>query len=296
MPIAYFRDMTIFLSLILSFVCFFFISSVIFKSAIQRSLSSPSPEDNLDIKYQNPTNRLEMGKKRNNIISIIPIETFISLVMAIASMVLWGKFVVSFSLLLAGFIAPKIVEKVKIKRRLKLFIDQLADGITIIANSLNSGFSLQQSIDTMVKQMPPPISYEFLLALREHRLGKPMEVALADMQRRVPSNELHLIVTAISLSRETGGNLSQVLESIANMLREKIRIEGKIDALTSNGKLQGLLIGFLPLVMGMLMYIIDPDLIAPMYKTQVGWALIGLMTILEMVGLVIIRKIVTIQF
>lgn len=179
---------------------------------------------------------------------------------------------------------------------MKLFNLQLSDGIAIISNCLKSGFSLQQSLDIMVKQMPPPISYEFLLALREHRLGKPIELALSEMQKRTPSEELRLIVAAISISMETGGNLSQVLDSIANMIREKVRIEERIGALTANGKLQGLVIGILPLGIGIVVHLIDPELIAPMYKTQIGWMLIGLMAMLETIGVVVIKKIVAIDF
>lgn len=279
----FYIGMAIFLSIISSFLCFFFAAWVIFKVVLQGSPSKSSSE----------TSEMERDKKKGDIILI---KAFMLFVAAVLSMILWRKFVVSFFLLIACFIGPKVIEKLKIKRRLKLFSSQLADGLTIIANSLNSGFSLQQSVDTMVKQMPPPISYEFLLALREYRLGKPIEAALADMQKRVPSEDLHLIVTAISLSRETGGNLSKVLESIANMIREKMRIEGKVEALTSNGKLQGLIIGLLPFAIGVAMYIINPDLIAPIYKTQIGWALIGVMAILETLGLIVIRRMVSIEF
>lgn len=279
MSIAILGIMVIFLSMFSAFVCFFFISSVIIKSEMG-----------------------QMGQKKEKKEGVVSIKAFMPFVMAIIaiiaiiSVIRWQKFVVSFSLLIACFIASEVIKKLKIKRRLKLFSSQLADGLTLIANSLNSGFSLQQSVDTMVKQMPPPISYEFLLALREYRLGKPIEAALADMQKRVPSEDLHLIVTAISLSRETGGNLSKVLESIANMIREKMRIEGKVEALTSNGKLQGLIIGLLPFAIGVAMYIINPDLIAPIYKTQIGWALIGVMAILETLGLIVIRRMVSIEF
>lgn len=276
MSIAILGIMVIFLSMFSAFVCFFFISSVIIKSEMG-----------------------QMGQKKEKKKGVVSIKAFMPFVMAIIaiiSVIRWQKFVVSFSLPIACFIASEVIKKLKIKRRLKLFSSQLADGLTLIANSLNSGFSLQQSVDTMVKQMPPPISYEFLLALREYRLGKPIEAALADMQKRVPSEDLHLIVTAISLSRETGGNLSKVLESIANMIREKMRIEGKVEALTSNGKLQGLIIGLLPFAIGVAMYIINPDLIAPIYKTQIGWALIGVMAILETLGLIVIRRMVSIEF
>ncbi|MDI6780980.1 MAG: type II secretion system F family protein [bacterium] len=195
----------------------------------------------------------------------------------------------------AGLWLPKIGLKIAKQRRLKRFNEQLVDGITSLSNFIRSGFSLVQGIDMLIREMPPPISEEFGLMFREHKMGVSLEDALNNMVTRVGSDELKLIVTAILISRTTGGNLSEVLENIAHTIRERNKVQGKINALTAQGKMQGWVVGLMPLFLGIAVYHISPDLMRPMFHSLLGWGFIVVIIILEIIGAWLIKKIVTID-
>lgn len=205
------------------------------------------------------------------------------------------NFIIALVCAAIGFFLPKIGLKIALKRRLARFNAQIVDGITLLSNSIRSGFSLVQGIDLLVREMPSPISDEFGLMLREHKMGVSLEDSLNNMVARVDSNELKIIVTAILISRTTGGNLSEVFQNISHTIRERNKVQGKINALTSQGKMQGWVVGLMPLFLGVAIYHISPDLMMPMFKTPIGWGFIGVIIIMEIIGAWLIKKIVTID-
>jgi tight adherence protein B len=133
------------------------------------------------------------------------------------------------------------------------------------------------------------------LMLRENKLGIPLDKALQNMCERIPSNNLDLVVTSIVIARTAGGNLAEIFDQIASTVREISRLEGKIDALTAQGKLQGLVIGSLPLLLGYLIYLMDPEMMSTLWNDPIGWGIIGIIVLFESIGAFFIWKIVSID-
>lgn len=192
-------------------------------------------------------------------------------------------------------VAPRLIYAWMGKRRRARFAVQLPDALTMIANALRAGASLQMSLDVVVRESAPPLSQELGLVVREQRLGVALEDALEGMARRVMSQDFDLVVSAIVIAKEVGGNLSETLERLAGTLRSKAIMEGKIDALTSQGKMQGIVVGLLPVFLAGILTFMDPASMAPLYNTYWGWAAMGAVLVLEMIGAFFIRKIVNID-
>jgi tight adherence protein B len=195
----------------------------------------------------------------------------------------------------AGFFSPSLLVRFYRRRRLLRFNAQLADGLQQMANALRAGFTLQQAIDQVGRGGNAPLRQELGLLIKEVKLGLPLDDALAAMAKRVGSEELDLIATSTAIARQLGGNLAELFESIAATIRERFRLEGRIAALTSQGKLQGLIVAALPLCVGLFLDAYRPDLIAPMFETAYGYVLVGAVVLLQGTGFVLIRRIVTID-
>jgi len=194
-----------------------------------------------------------------------------------------------------GLFTPEmLVRYLKQRRRLKFGV-QLIDALMTMSNALRTGFSLPQAFQLVQRDMADPISQEFRMLNTETRLGVPMEEALVHMVERMPSEDLDLLVTAVNISREVGGNLTEVFDNIAATIRERHRLEGKIRSLTAMGKLQAGIICSLPILMAVALNFTNPELMAPMFHTPLGWLLIAVIFILEGSGILVIRKIVNIN-
>jgi tight adherence protein B len=195
----------------------------------------------------------------------------------------------------AGFFSPSLLVRFYRRRRLLRFNAQLADGLQQMANALRAGFTLQQAIDQVGREGNAPLRQELGLLIKEVKLGLPLDDALAAMAKRVGSEELDLLATSTAIARQLGGNLAELFESIAATIRERFRLEGRIAALTSQGKLQGLIVAALPLCVGLFLDAYRPDLIAPMFETAYGYVLVGAVVLLQGTGFVLIRRIVAID-
>ena len=149
--------------------------------------------------------------------------------------------------------------------RLGAFNKQLPDTITLIANALRAGSSFLQAIELVVRESRPPISIEFARVIREVNLGLPFEQALENMVRRVRSDDLELMATAISIQHQVGGNLAEILDSIAYTIRERIRIKGEIRTLTAQQRLSGYVVGFLPIGLAGFLFVAAPGFMDPMF-------------------------------
>ena len=194
-----------------------------------------------------------------------------------------------------GWLIPMMILSLKTKRRLKYLNEQLGDAIVLISNSLKAGYSFFQSIDIVVKEMTGPISEEFMLLQKEINLGIATEEALENLVLRVSSDNLELVVTAVMIQRQVGGNLSEVLDNISDTIRERVRIKGEIRTITAQGRLSGLVISVLPLVLGIILYMINPEHISILFKTSLGIAILAFSAIMELIGIYFIRKIVRIE-
>jgi tight adherence protein B len=161
--------------------------------------------------------------------------------------------------------APNLYIAYAARKRIKSFNNQLGDGITLMANSLRSGYSFLQSMDLVSREAPTPMSSEFRRVVQEIGLGLSTEEALANLLRRVPSEDLDLLITAVNIQHEVGGNLAQILETIGHTIRERVRIKGEIQVLTAQGRISAYVITGLPIALTIMITLINPDYMAPMF-------------------------------
>src|SRR5205807_2425246 len=158
-----------------------------------------------------------------------------------------------------------------------------------------AGLTLQQSVEQVGKESQPPLRQELGLFTKEVKLGVPIEEALVNLASRVGSEDLELVATSTNIARQLGGNMAEMFETIAGTIRERFRLEGKIRALTSQGKLQGLIVASLPLGVGLFLNWYRPDLMEPMFERAYGYILVCAIVLLEAIGFVLVRKIVAID-
>lgn len=194
-----------------------------------------------------------------------------------------------------GLLAPSIFLKRKKKSRFEKLNQQIGDCLTVMSNSLRAGFSFQQAMELVSKEMIGPLAMEFSKTLREINFGTPTEQALINLASRVESDDLDLMITAVLIQRQIGGNLAEILDNISNTLRERIRIKGEIKTLTAQGRISGMIIGFMPPILFAILLIINPQYIGVLLQKQIGiFILIG-GVISEIVGVIFIKKIVSIE-
>jgi tight adherence protein B len=224
------------------------------------------------------------------------------LVLNIASMLLLGAGsyllinpLVAIGATIFGFFLPMMLVKHYRKRRIKKFNAQLVDALQAMANAFKAGLTFQQSIEQVSKDSYPPLQQEFGLFVKEVKLGVPLEEALNNMARRVGSDDLDLVATATNISRQLGGNMAEMYETLSSTIRERFRLEGKIDALTAQGKLQGWVVAAMPLVLGVVLNYMRPDLMQPMLDHIFGYILVAAIMVMEILGILIIRRITNID-
>ena len=196
---------------------------------------------------------------------------------------------------LLGFIAPRLFLKWQQAKRLNAFDDQLGDTITLLANSLRSGYSLLQSMEMVGRELPPPMSEEFQRVTREIGLGLGNEEALDNLLRRIDSDDLDMMITAINIHHEVGGNLSEILDTIGHTIRERVRIKGEIRTLTAMARYSGYMVSVLPVAVAGLLFVMNPDYMSTLWKDPCGVRMIVASAIGMGLGWVIIRQIVNIK-
>jgi tight adherence protein B len=194
-----------------------------------------------------------------------------------------------------GFFLPMLMVKYYRKRRIKKFNVQLVDALQAMANAFKAGLTFPQAVEHVAREALPPLSQEFGLFVKEMKLGVPQEEALVNMAKRVGSDDLELVVVSTNIARQLGGNMAEMFETISTVIRERFRLEGKIDALTSQGKLQGWIVASMPAVLGMVLNSMRPDLMEPMMNHLFGYILVTIIAIMEILGILIIRRIVNID-
>jgi tight adherence protein B len=194
-----------------------------------------------------------------------------------------------------GYLVPGVYVKYRIGRRLKAFNGQLGDTLTLLSNALKAGYSFAQAIDTVAKNAVPPIADEFSRAVREMNLGGSPDESLANITKRVASQDFDLVTTAYSIHRTVGGNLAEILDNIAYTIRERVRIKGEIATLTAQARASGTLITFLPIVLATFMYFVTPTYFRPMFGSIIGWILIAIGGFMIFLGNLIIRRVVAIE-
>lgn len=199
--------------------------------------------------------------------------------------------------LIAGYFLPMMVIKRMQANRLKKFNDQLPDMLNLMVNGLRAGFSTMQAMEAISKELPPPINAEFRRVVQEMQLGIPMERALDNLMRRIPSDDLDLVITAVNVQREVGGNLAEILDTITHTIRERIRIKGEVKAVTAQVVYSGRFLSMLPLILSAILWAINRNYMMQFFEEPkiCGIAMLSCGAIMVLVGYFIMNKIADIE-
>ena len=181
------------------------------------------------------------------------------------------------------------------KRRMAKFAHHLPDALELIARALRSGHSLASGLQVVVQEMPDPISHEFAMAYEEQNLGIPIDVALKNVFRRMPNFDFKFFATAVAIQRQSGGDLAEILDKIGHIVRERFRIMGQVQALTGEGRISGIVLMALPVVLFFVMYYLNPEYMMLLFTEEVGRQMIAFAVFLQILGALTIRKIIQIK-
>ncbi|MBN1622491.1 MAG: type II secretion system F family protein, partial [Endomicrobiales bacterium] len=223
------------------------------------------------------------------------IKLALCLILFIVFFLLLGK--ILFAILIATGIYILIgvyFNRIK-QKELEKFENQLIDALSLITNFVRSGQALLQAIENMIKESKPPISIEFGKALQQIKLGTPTEEALNDIAKRVKSKDLRIAIISINLAKETGGNLGEILTRLADTMRERKKIQGKVDALTAQGKASGIIVGSIPLLLLGILYFLEPQMFGLMFSTLLGNVLFTIVILMISMGMFFINRLVKID-
>lgn len=194
-----------------------------------------------------------------------------------------------------AFVAPRYVVRYIARRRLRQFEEQLPDALLMVTGALRAGASLMIALESVAAEGKPPVSQEFDLLLRELRLGTDFGVALQNLEKRVPLPDLMMVTSGMALAREVGANLAETLESVAGTIRTRLQMEGKIRSLTAQGKMQGLVMSALPLFLVLILRVMEPEAMQPLFTEWYGWCTLAFILLAVAVGYHFISKITNID-
>jgi tight adherence protein B len=195
-----------------------------------------------------------------------------------------------------GLFLPRIYVRRREAKRMLLFQDQLPDVLTLLVGSLRSGYGITIAMDTVAKQMPPPVSEEFARVVREVGLGMSSTQALQNLVRRIRSDDLDLMVTAIAIQYEVGGNLATILETISGTIRERIRLKGQLRVLTAQQSLQRIILTILPVAVAAVVYVIRPEYILALFTPGPTLLIPIVAVVLEVAGYFVMGKLGKVEF
>lgn len=219
----------------------------------------------------------------------IPLFSFTSVVSTVAGIAL-GLSAGIFAFSVPGRYAAFLKER----RRLK-FDAQLVDAISAMSNALRAGFSISQAFESVVETGEMPISQEFGVVMRQQRVGMSFDEALASLEARVGSDDMTLVATAIDIARKTGGNLTEIFDRISETIRARMKIERRVRTLTAQGRMQGLVVSFMPALLGIILTVMKPGLMIPFFTSAGGIVATVLAVTLVVLGWLVIRRIVRID-
>lgn len=222
-----------------------------------------------------------------NIIGVVVVPIFIWL--------LSRNLIASVAALIGMIALPWWIYKTIKENRFKKFEQQLPEALMAISSNLQAGASLQMAFEGLITEQPKPLNQEFELLIRQTRIGVDMETALSNMEKRLPISDFIVVVSAIKIAREVGGNLIEVMEKLANTLRRKSTMEGKIESLTSQGRLQGKVMTGLPILLGVVLMQIEPEAMGMLFTTPMGWGTLAVIVVMEFLGYLTIIKITSID-
>jgi tight adherence protein B len=193
------------------------------------------------------------------------------------------------------FMVPTIVVNTRKNRRMKKFTMYFPDALEMFARSLRAGHSFTGAIQLVGQEMPAPIGPEFQKIFDEQNLGIPLRNALIGMTNRIDLLDVNFFVTAILIQRETGGNLAEIIDKIGYVIRERFRIQGQLKIHTAQARLTGIVLAFLPPAVAFILFLMSPGYMKPLWEEPVGRAMITGAIVLQIVGMLVIRKIIRIK-
>jgi tight adherence protein B len=207
-----------------------------------------------------------------------------------------GTIVIGILTLVLGWFAPRWFMSYRQGARLRAFNDQLGDALNLMVNGLRSGYSVMQAMEAVSREMAPPLAAEFSRVVQEVQIGLPLDQALSNMLRRITSDDLDLVVTAINVQREVGGNLAEILDVISFTIRERVRIKGEIRALTAQGRYSGYVISLLPICLVLVLFVVNKPYVSQLFTSGwCGWAMVVCGLLMIGTGFIAIQKIVAIE-
>lgn len=192
-------------------------------------------------------------------------------------------------------ILPPFYVKLMSKKRLELFGVQLGEALPLMSNGLRAGFSFEQTLASVAKDMPDPISQEITKSCRELSMGVPLEKVLNSLTERTKNKDLELLTSAVLIQRKVGGNLADILETISETIQERIRLRNHVKTITAQGKYSGYLIGAIPIFLYLTFSVISPSYMSVMYTSTYGYVLSALVVVLEIIAFIIIKKMITLE-
>ncbi|PKM62839.1 MAG: type II secretion protein F [Firmicutes bacterium HGW-Firmicutes-21] len=207
-----------------------------------------------------------------------------------------GNAIVSIILAIVGIMIPPMYIKKQKKKRIAAFENQLGDALVIMCNCLRSGLTLGQAIENISSEMSEPISKEFTRVCTEIKYGTSLEKALNSMSDRIGSYDLMMAVSAINIQRQVGGNLSEILSNISETIKSRIKLKGEIKVLTATGRASGIVIGLLPIGLGLIIFLLNPDYMIAFFENSIGRILLMVGAVMETIGFLMVKKIITIKY
>ena len=223
----------------------------------------------------------------------------IELVAAIIGFVFAGLLTMQLPVAILAFLFMPLVGwmllQMKIRKRRKDFVNQLGDMLSMVASALRAGFSFVQAVEIVSKEMAAPMSVEVSKLIREINVGVPMETALEDINRRVECPEFELITTAVLIQRQVGGNLAQILDNISDTINERIRMKREVLALTAQGRMSAVVLALLPMALAAFLFSVHHDYFDPLLESPMGKVAIGIALLMELLGYLVIKRIVDID-
>lgn len=269
------------------------------KSTLKGLLSSGKSLGNLSIfnsykkNIQGQLNKARIPLKGEEFITIC---ILCSIVFVTLFSLITRSFIIGIVFGVFGWFLPLLFVKARKKKRIKLLNEQLGDAIAMISNSLKAGYSFFQAIDTVSTEMSGSIAEEFAQVKKEINLGLTTENALENLVKRMESDDLELVVTAIMIQRQVGGNLAEILDNISETIRERVRMKGEVRAITAQGRMSGIIISVLPPAIGVFMVFVNPKYIGLLFTSKLGLIMVAVSVVMELIGIFCINKIVKVEF
>ena len=243
----------------------------------------------------------DLRRKLNQAYVLMRVEEFIGISIlvglgfALLMYLATGNIIVALLGLIIGYKIPDLfISSIK-KKRMKKLNYQLPDALSIISNGLRAGFSFTQAMSVAANELESPIRDEFLRVIRDNSIGKTMDEALVDFSERTDDEDIDMFITALIIQRKVGGNLTEVLDTIAATIRDRMRIRGEIKTLTAQGRISAMIISALPFFVALMIFILNKDYILELFRNPIGIAMVVIAILMQIVGIFIIMRMANIE-